>query len=126
MVSNKVHRSSVGIKFSLGDLTDDASVEHVHELFHVLGVNGVFYLALLLVDLTSLGFLGVVDQDTRILLEGIFSLKMPGELVEGDMLFKNIIFLLLISRQDCSITATDTAFSHPELAVCTPFHRRDT
>ena len=69
-----IDRTSVGRYFLLCNLRDNYTVEHVLELFDVLVVSLVVYLTFLLADLTSFGFLAIVNKHSRILLEWILGL----------------------------------------------------
>ena len=69
-----IDRTSEGRDFLLSNLRDDSTVEHVLELFDVLVMSLVVYLTFLLADLTSFGFLAIVNKHTKIFLESVFGL----------------------------------------------------
>ena len=76
MMSYEVNLASIRRDFCMGDLRDNSSVEHIHELINILGVSVVPELTFFLINLTGLCILSIVDQDSWILLEGILGMKM--------------------------------------------------
>ena len=69
MVCNIVNWTTVCGDFRLRYLGDNSSVDRFPELLCILGISLVLDLLMFLSDLTGLGILAIVNQDSRILLE---------------------------------------------------------
>ena len=114
MVSYIADRTSVGRDFLLSDLRDNSTVEHVLELPDILVMSLVVNLTSLLADLTGLGVLGIVNQHSRVLFEGIFGLQVARDVIEGNVLLEDIVFLFLLCGEYGCLAATDPALGHPD------------
>ena len=126
MMCYVVHRTNVSSFIIVRYFTDHVSGDHVFELFNILLVGSILYLSPFLRYLTRLGFSSIIQETTRILLEGIFSLKLTRFLTEGDMFFQDIVLLFFGCSKNSSFTNADSLLWHPQFAVSAPFYWRYT
>ena len=91
MMCYVVHRTNVSSFILVRYFTDHLSGDHILELIHILIVGPILYLPPFLRYLTRLGFPSIIKENTRILLEGIFSMKLTRFLAEGDVFLEYIM-----------------------------------